>query len=65
MSEPQYMVLLSEIIKKDDKVLSKQMRKLKHETLEEIKNNDYQFEDVIIDEMYNGGYRVIRLKDSH
>ena len=47
--EPQYMVLLSDIIKKDDKVLSKQMRELKKQTLEEIKNNDYQFEDVIIE----------------
>ena len=65
MTEPQCMVLLSEIIKKDDKVLSKQMKQLKKQTLEDIKNNDYQFEDVIIDEMYNGGYRVIRLKDSH
>ena len=65
MTEPQCMVLLSEIIKKDDKVLSKQMKQLKKQTLEDIKNNDYQFEDAIIDEMYNGGYRVIRLKDSH
>ena len=65
MTEPQYMVLLSEIIKKDDKILSKQMRELKHETLEDIKNNDYQFEDVMIDEMYNGGYRVIHFKECH
>lgn len=59
MTEPQYMVRLSEIIKKDDKILSKQMRKLKHDTLEKMKNNNYQFRDVIIDEMYNGGYRVL------
>lgn len=65
MTEYQYMVPLSEIIKKDDKILTKQMRKLKHETLELMKNNNYVFKDVIIDEMYNGGYRVIRLKDSH
>ncbi len=65
MTEPQYMVLLSEIIKKDDKILSKQMRELKHETLKDIKNNDYKFEDVMIDEMYNGGYRVIHFKECH
>lgn len=59
MTEPQYMVRLSEIIKKDDKILSKQMRKLKHDTLEKMKNNNYEFRDVIIDEMYNGGYRVL------
>lgn len=60
MTEPQYMVLLSEIIKKDDKILSKQMRELKKQALRDIKNND--FEDVMIDEMYNGGYRVIHFK---
>lgn len=59
MTEPQYMVPLSEIIKKDDKILSKQMRKLKHDTLDKMKNNNYVFRDVIIDEMYNGGYRVL------
>ncbi len=59
MTEPQYMVPLSEIIKKDDKILSKQMRKLKHDTLDKMKNNNYMFRDVIIDEMYNGGYRVL------
>lgn len=59
MTEPQCMVPLSEIIKKDDKILSKQMRKLKHDTLDKMKNNNYVFRDVIIDEMYNGGYRVL------
>ena len=65
MTEFQYMVLLSDIIKKDDKILSKQMRELKKRTLEDIKNNEYQFEDVMIDEMYNGGYRIIHLIDGH
>lgn len=60
MTEYQWMVPLSEIIKKDDKKLSKQMRKLKHETLEKIKDNNYVFRDVIIDECCNGRtYRVI------
>ena len=63
MTEPQYMVLLSEIIKKDDKILSKQKRELKKQALRDIKNND--FEDVMIDEMYNGGYRVIHFKECH
>ena len=65
MTEYQYMVLLSEIIKKDDKILSKQMRELKKQTLKYMKDNNYQFEDVMIDEIYNGGYRVIRFNDNH
>ena len=65
MTEYQYMVLLSEIIKKDDKILSKQMRVLKKRTLKYMKDNNYQFEDVMIDEIYNGGYRVIHFNDYH
>ena len=54
------MVPLSEIIKKDDKILSKNMKKLKHDTLKDMKNNDYEFKDVIIDEIYGlDCYRII------
>ena len=54
------MVSLSEIIKKDDKILSKNMKKLKHETLKDMKNNDYEFKDVMIDEIYGlDCYRII------
>ena len=59
-TEYQYMVPLSEIIKKDDKIFSKNMKKLKHDTLKEMKNNDYEFKDVIIDEIYGlDCYRII------
>ena len=61
--EVQNMVPLSEIIKKDDKILSKIMKKLKHQTLKDLKRNDYEFKDVIIDEIHGlNCYRVIEIE---
>ena len=54
--QSQCMVPLSEIIKKDDSILSSQMRRLKRKAIKSKLNN---LENIIIDEIDCGGFRII------
>lgn len=55
------MVSLRELIEKDDSILSNQMRKLKQNAKNSKLNN---LEDIIIDEIHCGGFRILYRKDN-